>query len=205
LIVYGYKEPATPPMDNYGKKLIQNNLRYKNSILNGLVDLVYVKVMHCDSTKKIWDKIQNVYEGDAKVKEAKLQNYRGQFEQLKMNEHENNASGFLQVVEIVNAIKGLGEEVGEFIIVQKVLRSLPMRFDPNISSLKEISYLSTIILDEIHGIFIVCEMRTIKENTSIKKHLLNHQEGKITRKISSQSQIVTILMIHMRMNELSTL
>jgi hypothetical protein len=36
----------------------------------------------------------------------------------------------------VNAIKGLGEEVEESMIVQKVLRYLPMRFDPKISTLK---------------------------------------------------------------------
>jgi hypothetical protein len=110
-VVDGYKEPATPPTDNDGKKLSQNNSRDKNSILNGLVDSVYVKVMHCDSAKEIWDKLQNVYEGDAKVKGAKLQTYRGQFEQLKMKEDENIAAYFLRVDEIVNVIKGLGEEM----------------------------------------------------------------------------------------------
>jgi hypothetical protein len=33
--------------------------------------------MHCDSKKEIWDKLKNVYEGDAKVKGGKLQTYRG--------------------------------------------------------------------------------------------------------------------------------
>jgi hypothetical protein len=37
----------------------------------------------------------------------------------------------------VNAIKGLGEEMKEPVIVQKVLRSLAMRFDPNISSIEK--------------------------------------------------------------------
>jgi len=36
--------------------------------------------MHCTSAKEIWDKLKNVYEGDEKIKEAKLQTYRGQFE-----------------------------------------------------------------------------------------------------------------------------
>jgi hypothetical protein len=43
----------------------------------------------------IWDKPQNVYEGDAKVKGAKLQTYRGQFEQLKMKEDEDITAYFL--------------------------------------------------------------------------------------------------------------
>jgi hypothetical protein len=77
--------------------------------LNGLGESIYTKFMHCKSTKEIWDKLQNIYEGDSKVKEAKLQTYRGQFEQLKMKEDENIAAYFLRVDETVNAIIGLGE------------------------------------------------------------------------------------------------
>jgi hypothetical protein len=40
-------------VDNDGKKLSKNNLRAKYFIMNGLVDSVYVKVMHCESAKDI--------------------------------------------------------------------------------------------------------------------------------------------------------
>jgi hypothetical protein len=83
VVVYVYKTPATPPTNKDGKKLSEKNSKAKNVILSGLAISVYVKVMHCDSTKDIWDKLQNFYKGDAKIKGAKLQAYRGQFEQLK--------------------------------------------------------------------------------------------------------------------------
>jgi hypothetical protein len=51
--------------------------------------------MHCDSGKDIWDKIQNIYEGDAKFKRAKLQIFRAKFEQLTMNEDEDIATYLL--------------------------------------------------------------------------------------------------------------
>jgi hypothetical protein len=54
-----------------------------------------------------------------------------------MKEDENIAAYFLRFDEIVNAIIGLGEEIEESVIVQKVLRSLPMRFNPKISALEE--------------------------------------------------------------------
>ena len=54
-----------------------------------------------------------------------------------MKEDENIAAYFLWVDEIVNGIIGLGEEIKESVIVQKVLRSLPMIFNPKISSLEE--------------------------------------------------------------------
>jgi hypothetical protein len=150
-------------------KLGQNNSKSKNALLNGLSETIFTKVAHCKSAKEIWDKLQNIYEGDSKVKATKLQTYRGQFEQLKMKEDENIATYFLRVDETVNAIIGLGEEIKESVIVQKVLRSLPMRFDPKISTLEERSDLNSISMDKLHGIFTAYEMRTEQENPDIKE------------------------------------
>jgi hypothetical protein len=63
----------------------------------------------------------------------------------------------------------LGEEIKESIIVQKVLRSLPMIFDPKISALEERADLDSIRMDELHGIFIAYEMRNEHENPDIKE------------------------------------
>jgi hypothetical protein len=67
-------------------KLGQNNSKATNALLNGLSETIFTKVAHCKSSKEIWDKLQNIYEGNSKVKAAKLQTYRGQFEQLPMKE-----------------------------------------------------------------------------------------------------------------------
>jgi hypothetical protein len=39
--------------------------------------------MHLDTAKAMWDKLINSYEGNEKVKGAKLQTYRLKFEQTK--------------------------------------------------------------------------------------------------------------------------
>jgi hypothetical protein len=168
-IVDGYIVPAVPPTNDKAVKLGQNNSKATNALLNGLSETVFTKVAHCKSAKEIWDKLQNIYEGDTKVKATKLQTYRGQFEQLKMKEDENIAAYFLRVDETVNAIIGLGEEIEESVIVQKVLRSLPMRFNPKISALEERSDLNSISMDELHGIFTTYEMRTEQENPDVKE------------------------------------
>jgi hypothetical protein len=59
-----------------------------NVILSGLVEEEFVKVMHLESAKEMWDKLISSYEGNEKVKDAKLKTYRLQFEQLKMKEDE---------------------------------------------------------------------------------------------------------------------
>lgn len=61
----------------------------------------------------------------------------GQYETLMMNEEESIATYLLRVDEVVNSIKGLGEEIEETIIVQKVLMSLSSRFNPKISAIEE--------------------------------------------------------------------
>jgi hypothetical protein len=136
--------------------------------------------MHCDFAKEIRDKLQNFYEGNAKVKVAKIQSYRGQFEQLKMKEDEDIAAYFLRVDETVNAIKGMGEEVENIMIVQKILRYLLMRFDPKISTLEEREYLGMLSMDELHGIFTTYKMRT-KQEDSFKKEAA-FKESKYTKK-----------------------
>jgi hypothetical protein len=168
-IVDGYTAPTVPPTNDKAVKLNENNSKAKNALLNGLSDTIFTKVAHCKYAKEIWDKLRNIYEGDSKVKEAKLQTYRGQFEQLKMKEDEDITAYFLRVDETVNAIIGLGEEIEESVIVQKVLRSLPMRFNPKISALEERSDLNSISMDELHGIFTAYEMRTEQENPDVKE------------------------------------
>lgn len=53
-------------------KASEHNTKAMNFILCGLSELDFVKVMHCESKKEIWDKIKNIYEGDQKFKKEKL-------------------------------------------------------------------------------------------------------------------------------------
>ena len=96
--------------------------------------------------------LKYIYEGDAKVKNAKLQYFRSQFESLKMEENEDNTTYFLRIDEVVNTMRGLGEKIKDVNIVQKVLRSLPVRFNSKVSTLEDITDLDTLEMDELHGI-----------------------------------------------------
>jgi hypothetical protein len=56
------------------------NAKAMNAILSGLAEAEFVKFMHCDSTKVMRDKLISSYEGNEKVKDAKLQTHRLKFE-----------------------------------------------------------------------------------------------------------------------------
>jgi hypothetical protein len=102
------------------------------------------------------------YEGNEKVKDAKLQTYRIQFEQLKMKEDETIGKYFLRVEEMVNAMKSLGEKIEEPSLVQKILRSLPDRFNPKVSTIEELNDLKTLDFDQLLGTLTTYEMRIVK-------------------------------------------
>ena len=85
--------------------------------------------MEWKTSKHAWEKLKCVYEGAPKVKESKIDTYKGQFENLNMKEEENIAEYLLRVDQIVNSIRGIGGEIKEKYVVEKVLRTLPMKYD----------------------------------------------------------------------------
>jgi hypothetical protein len=53
--------------------------------------------MHLECAKEMWEKCISIYEGNEKVKGAKLQTYRLQFEYINMKEYETVGKYFLRV------------------------------------------------------------------------------------------------------------
>jgi len=127
------------------------NPKGMNAILNGLVEVEFVKVMHLETAKAMWDKLINSYEGNEKVKDAKLQTYRLKFEQLKMNEDETGSKYFLRVEELMNSMKCLGEKIEESFLAQNILRSLLDKFNPKVFAIEELNDLKTLSIDKILG------------------------------------------------------
>ncbi|KAH9299593.1 hypothetical protein KI387_031275, partial [Taxus chinensis] len=83
-------------------------------------------------------------------------------------DEEDVAAYLLWVDEVVNAIRGLGEKIEECVIVQKVLRSLPLIFNAKVSAIEEMKDIDKLSMDELHGILTAYEMRT-KSNKPAKK------------------------------------
>jgi hypothetical protein len=145
------------------------NAKAMNVILSGLAEEEFVKVMHLESDKEMWDNFISSYGGNEKVKDAKIQTYRLQFEQLKMKQDETLGKYFLRVEELVNAMKGLGEKIEEASLVQKILRSLPDRFNPKVSAIEELNDLKILPIDQLLGTMTAYEMRIGKDKTTSRE------------------------------------
>jgi hypothetical protein len=64
-----------------------------------------------------------------------------------MDEEENIVAYILRVDVIIKIIRDIDETIDETFIVQKVLMSLLMRYNPNISSLEDKKYLDKLTMD----------------------------------------------------------
>ena len=62
-------------------------------------------------------------------------------------------------------MKGLGQDVNEFDVVTKVVRTLPPKFESKVSALEEKKHFDQLTLDNLQGTLTVFEMRTSKINS----------------------------------------
>ena len=54
----------------------------------------------------------------------------------------------------------MGGEIKEKEVVEKVLRTLPIRYNPKVSTVEDRDDLELLTMDELHGAFTAYEMRT---------------------------------------------
>ena len=108
LVLQEYKVPKAIRSEEEDKKKFWEHAKALNTLQVGLSKKVLAKVLTCDSAKHIWDKLENIYARDSKVKREKHQTLKAQFEGLKMKKEENISKYFERVDNIVNAVRGLG-------------------------------------------------------------------------------------------------
>ena len=90
---------------------------------------VFPRITTAKKSKEAWETLKTAYQGMDKVNTTKLQLLRGDFETLCMKESNNIDSFFTHVIGMVTQIRSHGVTLEERRIVEKILRSLPSRFD----------------------------------------------------------------------------
>ena len=80
--------PTNLPTNANAKKDYEMDMKAKFANFNSLSKDDFSKVMHCKSSKEVWEKLRNTYHGNDRVKKEKTQNLKERFEDLKMRENE---------------------------------------------------------------------------------------------------------------------
>ena len=189
IVEQGYKYLAAVPTDLMERKNYETNAKAVNALLGSLNESEFVKVMQLNTAKEIWDKTILSYEGDAKVKSAKLQTLRIQYENLKMDNEESIAKFFLRLDDILNRMRNMGETITESTLVEKILRSLTTKFESKVSALEEKQDLQNLTVVQLHGILTGYEMRRGGPSEVKEVVFRTSKKGKEVQKIKGSGYI----------------
>ena len=183
LVENGFQEPtdaaAYNALSQAERDLLRDN-RKKDSkslfyIFQEVHESIFPRVAAVMKSKQAWDTLQTAYQGMEKVKTAKLQMLRRDFETLCKKESENIDSFFTLVSGLVTQITSHDETLEEIRIVEKVLRSLPARFEAIVVAIEETKDLSQLLVDELNASLISYEHRLNRAESSSLEHAFKTQ------------------------------
>ncbi|XP_020225009.1 uncharacterized protein LOC109806886 [Cajanus cajan] len=132
-------------------------------ILHQSIDAAnFEKISKAETSKEAWEILERVHSGATKTKKVRLQTLRRQYELLSMESNETVVDYITRVQTMVNTMKGLGEKMAELQVIEKVLRTLPMKFDHIVVAIEESKNLEDMSLDELQGSLESHELRLIE-------------------------------------------
>ncbi|XP_073317305.1 uncharacterized protein [Primulina huaijiensis] len=121
----------------------------KACLFSAISSTIFTRIMSLESAKNIWDYLKKEYQGNERTKNMQVLNLIREFEMLKMKETETIKEYSNKLLGIVNKVRLLGKDFSDERIVQKILVSLPEKYESKISSLEESKDLSSISLVEL--------------------------------------------------------
>ena len=110
---------------------------------------IFTRIMSLKSAKVIWSYLKFEYEGDDRIKGMKMLNLIRDFELQKMKESETIKEYSERLLSIANRVRLPGSEFKDSRIVEKILITIPKRFEATITTLENTKDLSKITLAEL--------------------------------------------------------
>ncbi|KAL4014559.1 hypothetical protein IC575_026766 [Cucumis melo] len=120
-------------------------------IYQAVDEFIFERISTATSAKAAWDILRSTYQGEDKVKMIRLQALRSEFDFIKMKETETIEEFFNRILVIVNSLRSNGEEVGDQRVVEKILRSMPRKFEHIVVAIEESKDLSTLSINSLMG------------------------------------------------------
>ncbi|KAK3036496.1 hypothetical protein RJ639_030510 [Escallonia herrerae] len=125
--------------------------------------------MAATMANKAWDILQNEFKGSDKVISIKLQSLWKDFDILLMKKGESAQAFFFLMSNVINQIRSYGDTIEDKKIIQKILRSLPMKFDHVVVAIKVSKNLNELTLVELMGTLQAQEERMHRFDQTIEQ------------------------------------
>ena len=142
------ENPTLAQIKNH-KERKHRKSKAKSCLFSAVSPAIFTRIMTLKSAKAIWDFLKQEYEGNEKVKGMQVLNLIREFEMQRMKESETIREYSDRLLSIVNKVRLLGTEFPDTRIVQKILVTVPEKFESTTSSLENSKDLSSISLAEL--------------------------------------------------------
>ncbi|XP_020216772.1 uncharacterized protein LOC109800398 [Cajanus cajan] len=125
--------------------------------------------MTLKSVKAIWDYLKAEYVGDERIRSMQVLNLMREFELQRMKESETIKEYSDKLLSIANKIRLLGSDFADSRIVEKILVTVPERYEASITSLENSKNLSKITLAEVlHALQAQEQRRLMREDRAVE-------------------------------------
>ncbi|GLU23298.1 hypothetical protein SLE2022_393180 [Rubroshorea leprosula] len=105
--------------------------------------------MGAETTNEAWDLLKIEFEGDTRVKGNNVITLKRQVEMLRMSEDETVHQYSSKLQDLVNRIRANGGEFPNKRIAEKIMVSVPDKFESKISAIEETCDLDTMTINEL--------------------------------------------------------
>ncbi|CAJ2639700.1 unnamed protein product [Trifolium pratense] len=137
--------PTMAQLKNHKEKKTRK-AKAKSCLFAGVSQTVFTRIMTLKTAKAIWDYLKEEYAGDERTRGMQVLNLMREFELQKMKESETVKDYSDRLLSIANKVRLLGTQFADSRIVEKILVTVPERYEASITALENTKDLSTITL-----------------------------------------------------------
>ena len=121
------------------------------AIYSSIPEEMLLSLAEKKSAKEAWEAIQTLCVGVERVKAAKVQTLKTEFESLQMKDSDELEEFCMKLNGIVTNIRVLGEKMAESNVVKKLLRAVPTRLLQIASTIEQFGDMETMSVEEVMG------------------------------------------------------
>ncbi|XP_022931554.1 uncharacterized protein LOC111437700 [Cucurbita moschata] len=180
-----YEVPPLPTNPTVAQIQLQKEKKTRKSkakacLFAAVSEMIFMRIMSLKTAKEIWDYLKAEYEGDERIRGMKVLNLIRDFELQKMKESESVKEYSDRLLSIANKVRLLGSVLNDSRIVEKLLVTLPEKFEATITTLENTKDLSKISLTELLNALQAQEQRrSMRQEGVIEGALLvEHQDSR---------------------------
>ena len=120
-------------------------------IYQSIPEDILLSVAEKKTAKEAWEAIRTMCQGADRVKKAKVQTLKSEFETLRMKESDQLDDFCMKLNGLVTNIRALGEGISESYVVKRLLRAMPSKYLQIVSTIEQFGDFEKMTVEEAVG------------------------------------------------------